>query len=383
MNALFDAELNALRGVAESHEVGDASLRAASPLERLLEHAEPLNREDEELLLRLVVRREATLILIILRTAEGSNAWKQWVTTPEATSRKTTPPSDPAVIRRAAARDGADGLDRIGLNRAHRAGFLRHIQRVSFTTPQQDDDFRRLDDARRTLVVRNLRLALWATPIPWLSMRESLLFGTLGVIEALDRLEYGRARISTYARSWVKARKTLANRRWTSSMRDSGHHVELRMKVRTVTTELRQDPTEPSVDDLMDRLEGVDRRRVAEVYRSRAQGERLGSLGVGGAMRLLDLETDDPLHNEERRVRLQELWALVQKHLSELPRRDRRIASARLGLVGSKRPTLSALGSTLGLSRERIRQIEKAVFESIRQRVAFEFGDTTQEDPQG
>jgi len=366
MGAVFEAELKAIRGFGDDGGVDADSLVGVSPLERLLPAAQPLDREDEALLARLLVRREGALLVAAVRRPEGAEAWRHWSEMAEATSKRTPPPGDPAAIQRVNDDDAASGLDHIDLDRVHRSGFLRHLQRTESVPDRLKDDFQRLDDVRHTLLFRNVRFARWATPIPWFSARESLLFGTLGLVAALDRFEPGRSRVTTYARHLVKARKTRASRRWTSALRDPGYQSEQRMKVRAITAEYRQEEREPSIDDLVEGVDGVDRRRVAELYRPRPLGERLAAEGGGGAARLLDLMTEDPLLDEQRQALLRGVWELVQERLNGLPERERHVASSRLGLEDQRRPTLAQLGSVLGLSRERVRQIEKAALESIR-----------------
>jgi len=276
-------------------------------------------------------------------------------------------------------------LEQLGVHRNHRAHFLRQVSHHNgFLAARYRDKFKLLYAVRRPLLWRNLRMTLWFTRIPAFSQRESLIYGAISLEDTIDRFERGRGRISTYARTWIKARKIRASSNWVSALRDSGHTAERRMKTRAAAAAIRGSGAEPTPEDLVDCVESLELFRVAEVYRGRPLGARLAAIGFSDAPRLLDLTTEEPLHDEGRVERLSLIWSAVQDEIARLPTRKKKIVVARLGLLGGKTQTLAKIGRTLGLSRERVRQLEKTAFETLRHRalqVLSSDGEPRQEGP--
>ncbi len=370
MSPSFAANLDLLRGFGPGWEEGAEVPLTVSPLERLVQDAEPLGAELEKTLLQMLVFREAALFAEVLHLEEGAREWARWVEGEVARARKQPPPVDITPVRELSCPDPArlaDALNDAGFRRIHRALFLRHVRRSNPSLSSRfETRFKQLEVARRPLLLHNLKLALWSTRIPAFSSCEALLYGTIGIADAIDRFELDRGRVSTYAGSWIRARKSRASANWVGALRDPGYLAEQRMKLRTAAADIREAGGEPTVSDLVGVVEGIEPRRVAEVYRGRHLGGRLASKGAGGAQLLLDLSTEDPLHDWVRFEQLKATWMLVQAALEKLPERQRHIASARLGLADGRRPTLSELGETHGLSRERIRQLERMAFQAVR-----------------
>lgn len=370
---LFAADLDALRGFGDCWAADIGRVEATTPLEAMVPDAEPLGADAEAEQLQVLVVGEARLFLDVLATATGQQAWGLWIDTDEARDRKNVPPPDLSGLVGASAVPLAklsDILEQAGVKRIHRALFLRFVRREAGGL---DVRFRRqfeaMEEARLQLVLRNLKLAIWLTTIPTFSSRENLVYGTIGVADSVDRFELGHGRLSTYALSWIRARKSRASANWVESLRAPGYLTELRMKVRGAIGAAREEGREATLSEVLDAVEGVDARRVVEVYRRRHLGERLGSEGVGGAARLLDLGCEEPLLDRGRGELLRALWELVQGALVDLPPRKQDIVRSRLGLQGGQSRTLSEIGEDYGVSRERIRQLESEAFQFIRQHV--------------
>lgn len=369
MTLEFQGDLAVLRGFGE-HWDPEAKIPASlSPLERLLPDSDPPTASAEAELVRQLVYGEAILFVAVVQAPLGLEAWATWCESDEATARQQTPPGDLGRLARLQLDAPAllvEVLDQIGVTRIHRSMFLRFARRTHVPlTSRFDEQFEGMEDVRTSLVLRNLKLGVWATHIPGFSSRESLVYGTIGVADAVDRFEVDRGRVSTYARSWIKARKSRASANFIEALRDSNFTVEQRMKVRSTVGAIRDRGEEPTTLEILEEVEGLDLRRIVEVYQKRRFGERLAADGVGRASRLLDLCSEEPLLDPLREAELSKMWTLVQEAIRPLPDRQRGIVLARLGLVDGKSRTLSNIGRDFGLSRERIRQLQNAGFEAI------------------
>ncbi len=369
----FDVELDELRGFGDSSSDKVGRVEAITPLEAMVPGAEPLGADAESDQLQVLVVGEARLFLDVLATAAGQEAWGRWTGTDEARAIKDTPPTDLSGLSGAALVPlwrVLDLLQRVEVKRLHRALFLRFIWREA---PGLSGRFRRqfdaMEEARLQLVLRNLKLAVWLNTIPAFSSRENLLYGTIGVADAIDRFELDRGRVSTYALNWIRARKSQASASWVGGLRDPGYLTEQRMKIRAAVGAARQVGKEATISEVLDSVEGIDARRVVEVYRRRPLGERLGTEGVGGAARLLDLGCENPLIDRPRGERLRATWKVVEEAILGIPSRQQDIVRSRLGLHDGQSRTLAEIGEDHGVSRERIRQLEKVAFESIRKQV--------------
>jgi len=89
----------------------------------------------------------------------------------------------------------------------------------------------------------------------------------------------------------------------------------------------------------------------------------------GGQRRLIDVLTDHRAENPEREVLRKERIARVMRGLSCLSARERFVIAGRFGLAGRQVSTLKEIGDTIGLTRERVRQIEMDARHKLRMRL--------------
>lgn len=195
--------------------------------------------------------------------------------------------------------------------------------------------------------------------------------GRLGLVEAADRFDRGRGvRFATYASWWVRAyvrRHALRNMRIVGapSTRVGRRLVaSLPAAHRKLAQKLGRDP---SRDELATEL-GVEPEEVASVvaaFRARdvVVDHTMESRGLA-----LVAPAPDPESQLAAQQRAARVAARVHEALTDLTPRERLIIERRL--LHDDRSTLASLGDKLGVSRERVRQLEKRACDKLRTALA-------------
>jgi RNA polymerase sigma factor (sigma-70 family) len=198
--------------------------------------------------------------------------------------------------------------------------------------------------------------------------RELMQDGVVGVLRALDRfdLELGTP-FWAYASWWVRQAMQQLVAELSHPIVLSDRALRRLASIRTAEREYAQRHGHaPSVAELADEV-GVTRREIERLIAaerpSRGFDEPIGD-GTGGMVLgelLADPHADDPYDLAWRKT----LAADLPEMLEELDERDRRILRDRFGL-GTADRTLAQVGASLGISAERVRQLEQAALERLR-----------------
>jgi RNA polymerase primary sigma factor len=246
--------------------------------------------------------------------------------------------------------------------------FLREVGRHPLLTAAQEVELaKRLErgdlGARQQMIESNLRLVVSIAKnyrhqgLPFLDLIQE---GTLGLIRAVEKFDWRLGcKFSTYATWWIRqaAARALADNART--IRLPVHIVERLQKMkraeRTLWTQLGR---EPALEEIAEEA-NLPLQQAHEVRAAaRASASLDQPVGEQEDALLGDfLAGDDPLPEEKADVSLRR--RALSQALAVLPDRDRQVLALRYGLGGAEAKTLDDVGLRLGLSRERIRQIER------------------------
>jgi RNA polymerase primary sigma factor len=228
------------------------------------------------------------------------------------------------------------------------------------------------DTARRHLIECNLRLVV---SVARRYMNRGLSFldlvqeGNIGLQIGVDKFDWRRGfRFSTYVYWWIRQAMTRSLADQSRTIRLPVHAVELLTRVTRAERELQaRTGKEPTVEELADLL-GLEIERIIEAKRAAQTPLSIEApLGDDSDMTRGDLLGDETAGNAaHREVETRELAERLGLALMSLEPRERRVLQLRFGLDLGEERTLSEVAETMGVSRERIRQIEQAALAKLR-----------------
>jgi RNA polymerase primary sigma factor len=237
---------------------------------------------------------------------------------------------------------------------------LTHPEELELSRRAREGDKR----ARQRLIEKNLRLVVSVAKkyrgygLPFEDLIQE---GNIGLMKAVEKYDPDRGfRFSTYATWWIRQAVQRAVIDKGRVIRVPVHMAEKIRKIGRTFSELQSEHgREPTEEEVAERL-GWDVEEVRIAMSATADATSLNkALGVEeGAAELMDVvedvhapETPDAVIQE---IETSGLWAAVGR----LPERARHVLVRRYGLDGRENATLADLADELGLSRERIRQIQ-------------------------
>ena len=248
-------------------------------------------------------------------------------------------------------------------------GFTKRQLRAHRTS--LSDTLREMDEVRRELLERNLRLVVWVAKRfrgRGFDFIDVIQEGSLGLMRAVDRFDPAvSARFSTFATHWIQQgiRRALAEK--ARLIRIPVNRIpEVRQTIHA-RAHLAEELGRPAQPEEIAKEIGLPQHKVEELLPAIAPIDSvdapLGSTNRQLGDVLEDRATPTPLEGaidaETRRI--------VKTVLHELPDRQRVILSMRHGIGYPKECTLEEIGKALGLSRERIRQVEKVATATVRE----------------
>ncbi len=198
--------------------------------------------------------------------------------------------------------------------------------------------------------------------------------GNIGLIEAVERFDYTRGcRFSTYGTWWIRQAiiKSLADK--GRIIRIPIHMLNTISKCFFVAKQLTQDlGRDPSPEELSEYLE-IPPHRIREIMSLSQETTSLDTtVDDDNNTRLSDLISDDSLIEPFELVFTATLQETMDEVLSQLTDREMKIIKLRFGLTDKGPLTLEETGKLLGITRERVRQIQSKAIGKLRQQGELE-----------
>ncbi len=288
---------------------------------------------------------------------------KQYMTGTLEVPRDETLPEEPVEEERAT--DSAIKL------------YLREIGKVPLLTPEQEIELAERikkgdQEARELMIKANLRLVVKIAHdydglgLPLLDLISE---GNIGLMKAVDRFDPKKGgKLSTYAAWWIKQsiKRALANQ--TRAIRLPVHLVDKISRMRRLAMKMQEAlGREPTDDELAEEL-GTTALKVSQLKMAAVRPTSLES-PIGDdddSKTYAEVVKDERAEDPAEKLVEKTVTELLRRLLSKLDEREQKIIRYRFGLDGVEEKTLEELGKEMGVTRERIRQIQNQALAKLR-----------------
>jgi RNA polymerase primary sigma factor len=255
--------------------------------------------------------------------------------------------------------------------------YLQRIGRVPLLT--KDDEVRlakrveRHDmGAKNALIEANLRLVVSIARRyqgRGLTLLDLIQEGNMGLIRAVEKFDWRRGfKFSTYATWWIRQAMTRALADQSRTIRIPVHMVERMQRVAKMRRELSQRLGRDATPEEIGAALEIEPEAVEELLKLGHEPVSLEAPIGGGedSAQLGDFIEDEARDRPDQQVAEQMRDADVQRLLASLGYRERRVIELRYGLDPAGPMTLEAIGRHVGLTRERVRQIEVKTLQMLK-----------------
>ncbi len=255
--------------------------------------------------------------------------------------------------------------------------YFREISRVKLlTAPEEVDLAQRIEKgdmkAKQALIAANLRLVI---KVAKKYMNQGLAFqdlieeGNLGLIKASEKFSWRRGfKFSTYATWWIRQSITRALSNQSRTVRVPVHVSEDINRVERITRDLtRKLGRDPSLME----LSKASKLKFEKIHKLQRLAQRDISLEVpvgddSNSKSIADFIEDKSINSPAQNVFGQLRTEKLRRLISTLSEKEQRVILMRFGFEEDQPKTLEQAGHLLGVTRERIRQIEEKALQKIR-----------------
>lgn len=254
--------------------------------------------------------------------------------------------------------------------------YLKEIGYTPLLTAKQEVEFARKiqkgdGTARKRMIESNLRLVVKIARRyvnRGLSLLDLIEEGNLGLMRAVEKFDPELGfRFSTYATWWIRQTIERGLMNQTRTIRLPIHIVkELNSYFKAARQLSQQLEHEPTAEEIASLLE----KPISEVSRILGLSEHVTSADVPLAQdnehTVVETIADEHISDPEELTELDEIHLSIERWLQELNDKQREVISRRFGLMGYDIATLEDVGREIGLTRERVRQIQVEALKKLR-----------------
>ncbi len=254
--------------------------------------------------------------------------------------------------------------------------YLKEIGFSPLLTAEEEVHYARLsqkgDDAgRKRMIESNLRLVVKIARRYMnrgLALLDLIEEGNLGLIRAVEKFDPERGfRFSTYATWWIRQTIERGIMNQTRTIRLPVHIVKeiniYQRAARHLAQKLDREPTSEDVANLLDKS-------INDVKAMMGLNERVSSvdapMDTDPDRSMLDAIADDSVKSPESILQSEDMQVQIHAWLEELTDKQRQVVERRFGLNGNEVATLEEVGSDIGVTRERVRQIQVEALKRLR-----------------
>lgn len=254
--------------------------------------------------------------------------------------------------------------------------YLKEISRYSLISPEREIELSVLikkgnKEAIAEMTRANLRLVIKIAReyanlgLPLLDLISE---GNIGLVKAVKRFDPSKGgKMSTYGSWWIKQaiKRALANQ--SKTIRLPIHLVDKIAKIRRVSDSMSEALGREATNDEIAEEVGINSAKVAQLKELSSRPASLDApIGEDNDMEfsetICDQNATDPFDN----LREKDMYDQLSDLLEHLDERERSIISNRFGLDGSDPITLEEVGAKMGVTRERIRQLQNSALTKMR-----------------
>lgn len=285
-------------------------------------------------------------------------------------------PESPTRKRATATRASAESEDAYQKNLDATQLYLNEIGFSPLLSAEEEVFFARkalkgCDASRKRMIESNLRLVVKIARRyvnRGLALLDLIEEGNLGLIRAVEKFDPERGfRFSTYATWWIRQTIERAIMNQTRTIRLPIHVVkELNVYLRAARELSQKLDHEPSPEEIATLLD----KPLEDVERMLALNERVTSMdvpiGPSSEKTVVDTVADQDVSDPVELLQESDLSQSLDGWLDELSEKQREVVARRFGLRGHETSTLEEVGKEIGLTRERVRQIQVEALRRLR-----------------